>query len=279
MLIDTHTHTDFSYDCNVPMQRQCEAAIAAGVREIAFTEHEENNPNEDAPGSFRHAAYFRELERCRRLFDGRLTIRAGIEISEPHRYAAQAERVLAAYPWDFVLGSLHWVDEQTNVLRPDFFTRYGGWREAFRVYFRELLALSQRGGFDVLAHLDYPARYVRPARGEVYDIREFEADVRPALQALIDRGKGIEINTASLRRGLPHPCPPACVLDWFREMGGAIVTLGSDAHRAVDVGAHIPDAMAMAGAAGFAQVAAFENRLPRLIGLPAENLKQPALRP
>ncbi len=260
MLLDYHTHTDFSYDCSVPMRRQCEAAIAAGVSEIAFTEHEENNPNEDAPNSFRHDAYFQELERCRTRFAGRLTIRAGIEISEPHHYPLQTERVLAAYPWDFVLGSLHWIDEQTNVLRHEFFARYGDWRESFRVYFREMLNLARYGDFDVLAHLDYPARYVRLPPGQAYDIRQFEADIRPALQALIARGKGLEINTGSLRRGLPDPCPPQCVVDWYREMGGAILTAGSDAHRSQDVGAHIPVAIEMARAAGLVHLATFERR-------------------
>jgi histidinol-phosphatase (PHP family) len=263
MLSDYHTHTEFSYDCNVPMERQCQAAIDAGVAEIAFTEHEENNPNEEAPNSFRHADYMAEVERCRARFAGQLTIRAGIEISEPHHYPDQVERVLAAHPWDFVLGSLHWVDEQTNALRPEFFTQYGGWRQAFQAYFREMLAMAQRGDFDVLAHLDYPARYVRLPAGQSYDIRDFEPDIRPVLRALIDRGKGIEINTASLRRGLPNPCPPACVVDWFGEMGGRLVTLGSDAHRPQDIGAHLGLALDMARQAGIAWPASYHRRQPR----------------
>ncbi|MCL4507275.1 MAG: histidinol-phosphatase HisJ family protein [Chloroflexi bacterium] len=265
MRVDYHVHTEFSNDCNVPMEEQCRAAIAAGIRQIAFTEHEENNPREFLPFSFDHPAYLQELAHCRARFGDRLTIRAGIEISEPHRYPVETERVLRRYPWDFVLGSLHWVSAELNTGAREFFTSYGGWRESFRAYFREMLNLARSGDFDILAHMDYPARYCAPYIDGAYDIREYEDEVRAVLRAIIERGKGIEINTSSLRKRLSAPCPPQPVVDWYRAMGGAILTVGSDAHRSDHVGADIDTALQMAQQAGFTHIAIYEHRRPRLV--------------
>jgi histidinol-phosphatase (PHP family) len=265
MRCDYHVHTEFSNDCNVPMHEQCKAAIAAGIRQIAFTEHEENNPREYLPFSFDHPAYLEELALCRERFGADLTIRAGIEISEPHRYPVETARVLARYPWDFVLGSLHWLDAETNTNSREFFTRYGDWRGGFRAYFTEMLALARDGDFDILAHMDYPARYGKPYFGDAYDIRAYEMEIRAVLAVLIERGKGIEINTASLRKRLPTTCPPQPVLQWYQEMGGAILTLGSDAHLAHDVGTDIATARHMARVAGFTHITIYERRIPRQI--------------
>ncbi|HEY3290157.1 MAG TPA: histidinol-phosphatase HisJ family protein [Anaerolineae bacterium] len=263
MRVDYHVHTEFSNDCNVQMYQQCKAAIAAGIQQIAFTEHEENNPREYLPFSFDHPTYLDELALCRREAGDRLTIRAGIEISEPHRYPEATRRVLQRYPWDFVLGSLHWLDEYTNTGLPAFFTRFGDWRESFRAYFTEMLNLAREGDFDILAHLDYPARYGRAYFGTDYNICAYELEIRAVLAALIARGKGIEINTSSLRKRQPDACPPQPVVNWYREMGGTILTVGSDAHLARDVGADIATALQMARTAGFTHITTYEHRVPQ----------------
>jgi histidinol-phosphatase (PHP family) len=85
------------------------------------------------------------------------------------------------------------------------------------------------------------------------------------LRALIERGKGMEINTGSLRRRLAAACPPQAVVNWYREMGGELLTVGSDAHRAMDVGADISAALDMARAAGFTHIALYERRAATLI--------------
>lgn len=263
MCIDYHVHTGFSSDCSVPMAEQCEAAVRAGIGEIAFTEHEDSNPKDYLPNSFDHPKYFDELARCRRHYAGKLVIRAAIEVSEPHVYTDVAQRILGAHPWDFVLGSLHWLDADTNTTNPDdFFGKFDDWRDAFRAYFREMLHMASRGDFDVLAHMDYPARYGRRYYGDAYNIGEYEPEIRAVLSALIERGRGIEINTSSLRRGMPAPCPPQAVVNWYHDMGGTLLTVGSDAHRVQDVGAGVTTALHMARAAGFTRVTVYERRKP-----------------
>ena len=268
MRVDYHVHTDFSSDCKAPMREQCQAAIRAGIEQIAFTEHEDSNPKDYLPNSFDHPAYLHEMARCRDEFGGQLTIRAAIEVSEPHCYVDLVDGVLSRYPWDFVLGSLHWLDAGTNSGTRDFFTRFSDWRESFRAYFREMLVMVQRGNFDVLAHMDYPARYfplyANGANG-AYDIAEYEPEIRPILQTLIERGKGMEINTGSLRKRLPATCPPQAVVNWYHEMGGQYLTVGSDAHLSRDVGSGIDIALQMARAAGFTHISIYARRKPTLL--------------
>lgn len=267
-MVDYHIHTRFSQDSDAEMEAQCEAALAMGLGEVAFTEHEDYNPDDPTSFFFRHADYMLELERCRAVFTGRLKILAGIEISEPHRYPREAGAVLASHPWDFVLGSLHWVDGRHNAFLRDFFTKFGDWRASFRMYFGELLDLARDGDFDVMSHIDYPARYGHTVYGDAYDIAEYEDLLRPALRMLASRGKGIEINTNPLWRNKTHPNPPGIVVRWFREEGGTLLTVGSDSHRPATTGAHIQTALKLAREAGFTQVATFERRVPRLVDIP-----------
>lgn len=242
------------------MREQSEAAIARGLREIAFTEHEDYNTGDSTAFFFRHDAYFEEMTRCRAAIGERLVIRAGIEISEPHVHGAKAAAVIAAHPWDVVLGSLHWMAGGINTYLEDFWTFAGDWRESFRRYFTELAVLARVADYDVLAHIDYPARYHRDRHGDGYDISGFEAWIRPVLAHVIARGKAIEINTSAWRKGLPDPNPPGVVIQWYREMGGEHLTLGSDAHAPADVGAGLARAAAIARDAGFKELTTFSQR-------------------
>ncbi len=261
MLVDYHTHTSFSQDSTASMQAQCEAAIKAGIKHIAFTEHEDYNPRDPTSFYFDHASYWAEIERCRARFAGRLTIRSGIEISEPHRYPALTHNVLSRHSWDFVLGALHWFSPEINCYLPEFFEHLGDWRESMRLYFIETIALAKHGDFDVLAHIDYPARYNTELLNGEYDIGAYEPIIREVLAALIARGKGIEINLSGVRRGL-DPNPPSKVVRWFRELGGEVLTIGTDSHATNHTGLHLDHGLAIAREAGFSHIATFERRVP-----------------
>jgi histidinol-phosphatase (PHP family) len=266
MLVDYHIHTSFSQDSTAPMQAQCEAAIARGIREIAFTEHEDYNPRDPTSFYFDHAAFWRELERCRALFAGKIVIRAGIEISEPHRYPSLAANVLSRFKWDFVLGSLHWLSPTVNCFLPEFFAHVNDWRESMRLYFIETIELARHGDFDVLAHIDYPVRYNVDAYNGEYDIRAYEPIVKDVLRAIIARDKGIEINMSATRAGR-NPNPAPVVVEWFKQLGGKHLTIGTDSHTPAHTGLGIDTALAIARDAGWKQIATYELRRPVLVQL------------
>ncbi len=210
------------------------------------------------PGHFQPAEYLAEIEDCRARFGDRLTIRAGMELGEPHLFASRARDVLAVGTFDFVLGSAHYADGLECAWKPAFFRP--PLRERYTAYFRQVVALAAAGDFDVLGHLDLIKRDARKF-GHPYDGPAPYADlIRTALRSLVERGKGLEINTSPLRMGQPEPCPSLTALRWYRELGGEILTIGSDAHFPADVGADLETALDMAREVGFTRLATFERR-------------------
>jgi histidinol-phosphatase (PHP family) len=173
-------------------------------------------------------------------------------------FTAEASAVVAGRDFDIVLGSAHYTDDMQAAWLEDFFEQ--PLRQAYESYFRQVVNLAEGGDFDVLGHLDLIKRDAL-GFGKPYDGPEPYADmIRTALRSIIERGKGIELNTSPLRRGQPEPCPSLQILGWYRELGGEILTLGSDAHSPDAVGAHLDLAMEMARAAGFEHLAKFSRR-------------------
>jgi histidinol-phosphatase (PHP family) len=254
---DYHIHTRFSIDSEANMEAICEAAIARGIDEIAVTDHLDFGP-EEPPGYFRKSEYLAALEECRRRYGDRLTVRAGIEVGEPHIFAAEASNIVGTDDFDVVLGSAHYAVGMEAAWLEDFFEQ--PLRQAYESYFSQIVDLAAEGDFDVLTHIDLVKRDARKF-GKVYDGPGPYADmIRTALRSLVERGKGLELNTSPLRRGQPEPCPSQEILRWYRDLGGEILVVGSDAHTPDAVGAHLDLAVEMARLAGFERLATFEQR-------------------
>ncbi len=254
---DYHLHTTFSMDSQMPMEDACREAIRLRLPQVCFTEHVDYVPEDEGVGFFDPDAYFAEIQRCRDLFGDQLIVRAGAEIGELHRFPPEAARLTTSYPFDFVIGSLHWVGDDL-VMDPRYFD--GRSRDdAYAAYFTEMLELVQQGGFDVVGHLDVPKRYDQEALGQFDSCRHAE-QIRAVLRACVEKGIGIEINTGSMRRTGGDPSPSPVVLTWYRELGGEILTFGSDAHRPAHMAYAFDRASDWALQAGFTQLASFERR-------------------
>lgn len=251
-------HSTISPDSRATMPQMGQAALRQGIREIAFTEHFDFHPDERFLGYYKPDKYFENIEAARReMAPQGLTIRAGIELGEPHLFAAQQGPVLEQYPYDVVLGSLHWLGEH-SMFDVNYF-RKREMHDAITPYFEEMERMIRAGGFDILAHMDVFKRAAFRVYGE-YNPAEFEEAIRAVLQACIETGTGIEINTAGLRLNVQQAHPPLMVLRWYKEMGGERLTIGSDAHRPEHVGAGFGTALEMARLAGFEQLAIYQGR-------------------
>src|SRR4051812_14306200 len=119
---DYHMHSHHSCDCQAPMAKMCQAAVERGIAEIGFTEHFDWHPGDECRGRFKLEPWAAELARGRPASAPRLIVRAGIELGEPHIYAAEARAILARYPFDYCLGSLHWVGDQ-SIFDRDYYKR------------------------------------------------------------------------------------------------------------------------------------------------------------
>jgi histidinol-phosphatase (PHP family) len=253
--IDYHLHTHHSFDCKIPMAEMCAAAIDAGISEIAFSDHFNNHLLDIDLGYYDPERYFTDIERCRMQFPN-LTIRTAVEVGEPHRWQRKLQPVLERYPYDVVLGSLHWVGNN-NMFNVDYF-RGNPPQVAFGVYFTELARMAAHGGFNILAHVDLPKRVGFDIYG-AFDIRPFEDTIRAAWRACIDNGIALELNTKGLRSAAAEIHPAQEALRWYVEMGGHLLTFGSDAHRADNIGSGFEVARQSALSVGLSRVCRFER--------------------
>jgi histidinol-phosphatase (PHP family) len=235
------------------MEATCRKAVEIGLPAIAFTDHADFMAGGLPDWSELDIdAYHVEIERCRALFPD-LRIVSGVELGQPHRFPAQTEAVLAAGPLDRILGAVHCVERDGELIdlsvRGMLETEQAP--ETFRAYLRDVLALLESDQpFHVLAHLDYPKRYW-PHQELVYCEEDHEEEFRAVLRAAAARGSALEVNTtrgAEPRRGL---CPGPVVLRWWVEAGGRELSFGSDAHDPEKIARGFELASQFAEAAGF----------------------------
>jgi len=265
---DLHIHTRFSGDCETELTEICERAISTGVREIAFTDHVDFNPLDDSYYYLKPGPYLSEIERCRERYGDRLIIRSGVEISEPHLYPEETRELLTSYGFDLVIGSLHWVGD-----RPDWNGQYFEGLtldRGLREYFDELerMVSDERSDFDILGHLDIVRRPVYYYFGRTdIDYTPYEAVIRRILRVVIERGRALEINTATYRRGMGDTCPSLQILRWYVDEGGERLTLGSDAHTADSVAAYFDYALDLMRSVDITRLATYNKRQSYWIGL------------
>lgn len=259
---DYHMHSNFSCDCKATMLDMCRSAIDKGIPEIGFSEHYDLYSGDTCPNYFKPAAWLAEMDRCRAELAGQLTILAGIEIGEPHIFQKETSLMLASYPFDYALGSLHWVGNGSMFDINYFKARPAD--EAFRLFFEELERMTRIGGFDILSHFDVPVRTAHAVYG-AYDPARYEDLIRPVLRNCIDNGISLDLNTKALHLRANVMTPGFEILRWYAEMGGERVSLGSDAHKPEHVGAYLDVALEIAQRAGLKYVTHFAQRQAKLV--------------
>ncbi len=261
---DYHIHTTFSCDAKASMEEMCQAAVALGLHEIGFTEHYDLNPVDTCYNWLKGDAWYAEIEQCRSLFAGQLIIRAGVEFSEPHLYPQGLQSLLESLPFDYVIGSLHYVG--TELVFNDAYFHRRTMDQAFIDYFQELERMTLKRNFDILGHMDVLALAAKLIYG-AYDPSLYEQAIRNVLRNCIERDILLEINTQGLRKPAQILVPGEVILGWYVDMGGESVCLGSDAHHADQLGSHLEVALQAARQAGLKTITCFDKRERRQISL------------
>jgi len=232
MLMDCHIHSNHSLDGRDTMEAMCQQAIRKGLGGICFTEHLYLEREDESYGFFDYERYMADLETTRRRFGDRLLIWSGIEISYQPYLEAEITAFLEDKTFDLVIGSVHYVDGEF-VFGP--LTDGRSAEEAYGRYFEMVYQAAQTGLFNVLGHLDVLKRSgVRRYGPFIYE--PYAGQIEAILKAIIDTGTALEVNTSGLRQAPREPYPGLEVLQRYRELGGKLLTVGSDAHRASDVG-------------------------------------------
>ena len=270
-VLDYHVHTEFSVDCKIPMADQCEAAIAAGVTEIAFTDHIDHEPADPGRGYWKADAYFASLEDARARYGDRLTILAGAEVDFNERIVEQVDQFLSQYQFDFVIGSVHYGEDGEIIFQEYFKDRT--WDDVYLPYLQRLKLAASSGYFDTLGHIDLPKRYA-PVAMRTYDPLRYKDGLQDLFVTLIEHQVAFEINTSGLRQTPKTSMPGPAIVHWYAEAGGNLITTGTDSHAPQTIGAGIPKTLDMLELCGITEVASF--RLRQRTQRPIESLRSQA---
>lgn len=265
-LSDCHTHSICSFDGRDSAAMLARHAVESGLHYLAITDHCECNEYFEKNVRDDIARSVTEIARTKVSLGGALRLRTGIELGQPTQDRKAADDVLALANYDFVLGSLHNLRGEQDF----YFLRYPDREYAAGLldrYLTELYELVEQDLFDSLAHLDYPLRYMAGEVGMSLEYNGFPEKLDEILRLLAKNGKALEVNTSGLRQRIGRTLPDIHILRRFRELGGKLVTVGSDAHRWGDVGAGIEDAFDLLRECGFTSFAVYENRVPELLPL------------
>lgn len=265
MLCDFHLHTDFSGDSHAPAASQIEQAIHLGMPCICITDHHDMDIVSPCDFTLDLPAYFPALEDLRARYQDKIQIEIGIELGLQNHIAAKLLETTSQYPFDYVIGSCHFIDG----LDPYYPEYYQGKTEgqAYRRFFEVTLSRMQAlDCFDSLGHLDYVVRY-GPNKNQQYRYQDYRDLIDAILNLLIQKGKALECNTGGFHYGLGHPNPCEEILRRYRELGGELLTIGSDAHAPQHVGFDFDRAGELLKACGFSYYTTYHQRQPQFLPL------------
>ncbi len=266
ILYDFHLHSDFSGDSRTPAREMIRRAQSLGLQGICFTEHLDiGGPPYGADFSLDFPAYFHTMQQIREEFRSQIQIGIGLEFGIQPYLTSTLSELCRTWPFDFVIASQHFV----NDLDPYYPVYFEGrseqecYEEFFRAELETLQAISPED-YDTLGHMDYIVRY-GPNRNRDYSYEAYADLIDPILSFLIEHGKCLELNTGGYLKGLGAPNPCIEVFRRYRELGGELITIGSDAHAPHEIAMEFHQAADLLTALGFRYYTVFEQRKGRQI--------------
>ena len=264
MRSDFHMHTNFSTDADFSPEEMMEGAIEKGLKVICITDHIDKDYDEEEKEFFFDTdKYFEKLNGLKQKYRQKIDLRIGVETGLQPHLGEYYHKYVNKYPFDFVIGSVHLV-RGIDPYYGELFRNQTD-REAYRQTFEDtILDIKNNDDFDVLGHLDYIVRYSKE-KERSYSYSEFSDQIDEILKLLISKGKGLELNTAGLKYGLPFAHPHMDVLKKYREFGGEILTIGSDAHKPEHIAYDFYKVKDILQECGFKYYTEFKERRPIFI--------------
>lgn len=223
MKADFHLHTDYSYDSSLTGTALARKALKLGYKTLAITEHLDLLPQELTVFGLPSLTSYHDNLRALRIQYPQLNILFGIEIGDYHRVKTIADSIVEVMQFDLILGSVHFVDTHLNIAIP--FQPCLSPAQ-IRDYYRQNLQMVESCNINVLAHLGVYKRYYQKAPDETHcnDL------IDEIFRTMIAKGIALEINYSSFRKIYPSLLPELFHLQRYRDLGGRLVTIGSDSH-------------------------------------------------
>lgn len=268
-MFDYHMHSEFSADCDTPMERTIEKAIELGLKEICFTDHMDYDyPDKDWTFEFNLQEYDQKIKQMQATYHKQITIKKGIEIGLQPHVLTRYEKLMDEEAFDFIIASMHATEGKD--LHSGAFFDGKTIDESFEVFYNELLTcIKEYKEFSVLGHLDLLKRYATEK-----PTHDFHDIIQEIFKEIIPAGKGIEINTSGFSYGTNAMMPSPDILQWYKECGGEIITLGSDSHVEHTLTNGFQKAISALEEVGFKYIATFTAGKPEFHAIKRLNLNE-----
>lgn len=264
---DFHVHSSYSGDCRYSMEDMAKGAIRLGAKTIVFTDHidyEYGSP--DINFVFEIKDYLRDITKLRNKFGNEVQILSGLEIGMQPYLNERNNELIKNHDFDFIIMSTHLVNG-LDLHQGDFFQNKKT-MDAYEEYYNQVLAnLNAFSNFDVVGHINLVDRYVAfmDNANDPVDMGDYRDILKEVLEKIISMGKGIEINTSGYRYGIDSSLPNVEIIKLYKELGGEILTIGSDAHTPQDIGHNFASTKALLKELGYTHTSMFKNRRSNFI--------------
>lgn len=234
-MYDYHLHSEFSIDSKTPMEDMVKAGINKNLKSICFTDHVDFEATLDKIDiQFRPEDYFKNINKVKYKYKNSIEVLAGVEIGMQTHLAKRYKNFISNNPFDFVIMSIHSIDGKD--LFVDEYLRDKEPLVALQEYYKTMYTCIQEyDEFDSLGHIDFIDRYFDDYKS-IPKFEYYRDMVEGILKILIEKNKALEINTAGLRYGLGYFHPKLQILKLYKELGGELLTIGSDSHTPEHIG-------------------------------------------
>lgn len=260
-MFDYHMHTTFSPDASLSIKDAIEQSILLGTKEICITDHLDYDF--DGKGHdivFNYSYYINTLYNYIEQYKDKITIKKGIEVGLQPHILNKCEDYVADKDFDFIIGSIHSVSKE-DLYSGNLFDSITQ-KDAYFKYFEELLyVIENYDHFSVFGHLDMIKRY--GGYDIILPLEDYKEITITIIKKLIEKGKGIEVNTSGIRYNLGDYHPSIDILKLYLELGGEIITIGSDAHSKKQVGFELKNAVRQLKDLGFKYITTFDKLKPK----------------
>ena len=262
---DMHTHSENSHDSVCPVEKMCLAQIEKGTNIMAVTDHADIYSFDDYDIYTPIEDTYKQVEELKRKYGDKITLLSGVEISEGFWFPKHSKKMHTLCDYDVIIGSVHCLklgDSMVLYSKMDFSslpldTIYN----YIDTYFDDMITMIEKEEFDILAHLTYPLRYVSGKYNIDIDIEKFGKKIEKVLSMIIEKNIALEINTSSYDV-LGDFFPTKTILKRYFEMGGYLITLGSDAHSHKNASIHFDEAVQALREIGFDKLYYYKKRKP-----------------
>ncbi|MEG2429639.1 MAG: histidinol-phosphatase HisJ family protein [Oscillospiraceae bacterium] len=269
-IINCHNHSDYSFDIDDgknPIEKMCKEAANNGIFAFAITDHCECNLFNEHKCETIIPLSIQKTNSLKGKYSNTEII-SGVELGQALQSPKNAEFITNIPNLDFIIGSLHNANGDKDFYDVDFNCEKTTLKKLYENYYTELFSMAKSTEYDVIGHITYPFRYYQQAvdkgiiKAGLLNFSEFDEMIFETMKSAIGRGKGIELNTSKLDLTINGQLLSQKYLTMYKQIGGEILSIGSDAHEPCNVTRNLIEGHNLAKNIGFKYITYFKKRKP-----------------